>query len=95
MEKLPPEARRSLIADLVGVWNEMDAAKRQELNALLTVASDQTRAEVLAALLLAGKPGAPLITGLDLTPKQDDAVRGGVDQDAKPLESGAAKELAR
>ena len=56
--------------------------KRQELDAILTVAPDQTRAEILAALLLAGKPGAPLIKGLDLAPKQDEAAGGGVNRTA-------------
>jgi len=68
-DKLPPDVRRGLIGDLIAGWGEnIGDAQRQELNALLTVAPDQTRSQILAALLLAGKPGEPIIKALDLAP---------------------------
>ena len=80
-EKLPPDVRRGLIGDLVAGWGEVDDARRQELNAILAVASDQTRAEIFAALLLAGKPAEPIISALDLAPEKPAPADAGGDGD--------------
>lgn len=54
---LPPEARKSLIADLVGGWANVSDSDRTALKAVLKLASDATREEMRAALLLSGQPG--------------------------------------
>ncbi|WP_294540081.1 hypothetical protein [uncultured Rhodoblastus sp.] len=66
-ERLPPDVRRGLIGDLVGGWGGVTTDDRRDLDAILTVASDQTRAEISAALLLAGKPAEPIMKALDLS----------------------------
>jgi hypothetical protein len=89
-DRLPPELRRSLIGDLVVGWGAIDDARRRELEAILTVASDPARAQILAALLLYGKQGAPIIAALDLAPRQDLAPggEGGPDKALTAPEAG-------
>ncbi|MDR3448859.1 MAG: hypothetical protein P4M15_03780 [Alphaproteobacteria bacterium] len=69
-DKLPPEVRRSLVVDLVSGWGEIGEEQHRDLDALLTVASDKTRAQLLAALLLAGKKGEAIGNALDLAANQ-------------------------
>ncbi len=73
--RLPPDIQRTLIADLVGGWDEMDGVQRTDLDAELTVASALTRQQVRAALLLAGKAGSPIADalGLDSAPPSESA----------------------
>ena len=68
-DRLPPDVRRGLIVDLVSGWDEVGEEQRRELDADLTLAPDGARAEILAALLLAGKPAAPILKALDLAPE--------------------------
>ena len=93
-EKLPPDVRRGLIGDLVAGWGEVEDARRRDLDAILTVASDQTRAEIFSALLLAGKPAEPIIAALDLAPEQPAPADAGGDGD-KVLTSPRAGEVAK
>ena len=67
-DQLPPDFRRTLIGDLVGGWSELGWSRAAALSAILTVASDQSRTEILAMLLLWGPPGEPIIKALDLAP---------------------------
>ena len=72
-DKWPPEVRRGLIGDLLDGWIEFSEADRRELDANLTVAPDQSRNEILASLLLAGKQAEPIIAALDLAPPKEAA----------------------
>ena len=74
--RLPRDLRRSAMADLVGGWASLDEANRAALKAAMAFASGATRAEIRAALLLSGKPGAGIETALGLTP--DPASGGGL-----------------
>lgn len=65
-EELPPDLRRTLVGDLIGGWNELDAGARQALAASLAIKEDAAREQIRAALLLAGKPAAALIDALGL-----------------------------
>ncbi|MCW2284304.1 hypothetical protein M2323_002147 [Rhodoblastus acidophilus] len=71
-DKLPPDVRRGLVGDLVGGWEAVVEPERQELTALLAVASEKARSEILAALLLAGKPAAPIVSALGLEPEKQE-----------------------
>jgi hypothetical protein len=75
-EKLPPEERRGLVVDLVSGWGEIGEEEHRDLQALLTVASDKTRAQLLAALLLTGKNGEAIGNALDLAPDQPAPING-------------------
>jgi len=63
---LPPEERRSLIADLIGGWQFVGEAQRQALRAVFLTASEATRDEARAALGLAGREAAPMASALGL-----------------------------
>lgn len=90
-EGLPPDVRRGLIGDLVAGWSEVDDNGRSDLDAILTVASDQTRAELFAALLLAGRPAEPIIKALDLVPERPVLPGAGHDETkAQPPQAGEA-----
>jgi hypothetical protein len=91
--QLPPDLRRGLIGDLVGGWGDVDDARREELGAVLALAPDQARSEILSALLLAGPPGAPIIAALDLAPKTEPKTDKAAGQDAAPGGDGGDKTL--
>ena len=82
--ELPPDIHHTLIGDLIGGWIEINAAERDELNSLLTVETGETREEIRAALLLAGEPGAPVISSLGLTPETIDSSKDNEAVSAEP-----------
>ena len=61
---LPPDARRSLIGDLIGAWTVIDGAGRGRLAAILQNAPDGSGEEVRAGLLLNGDAGAQIASVL-------------------------------
>jgi len=63
-----PEARKSLVADLVGGWDETTVAERQALRAVFRAARAERREAVRARLLLLGKEAAPIAGALGLEP---------------------------
>ncbi len=77
-DRLPRDLRRSAMTDLVGGWASLDEASRAALKAAMAFASGATRAEIRAALLLSGKPGAAIETALGLTPDPAPAPNGPV-----------------
>ena len=70
---LPLDARKSLVADLVGGWAFVDEPGRQRLAAILSVASDNSPEALRAALLLAGAQGAAIAAALLPQPAQSPA----------------------
>jgi hypothetical protein len=68
---LPPDARRSLIGDLVGAWGAVDGPGRARLAAILQNGADGTREGVRAALLLNGDAGALIASALLPPPKPE------------------------
>ena len=62
---LPPDVRRTLVADLVGGWPALDGGERTKLSASLSEARDGSGEEVRAALLLAGAPGEAVAATLN------------------------------
>lgn len=70
-DALPPDARRSLIADLIGGWGEIDGNTRAKLVSVLKVEPDNAGVEVQAALLTNGDAGAALAR--ELFPAAGDA----------------------
>ena len=61
---LPPDARHSLINDLVAGWPAIEAEARQRLAAILQNAPDDSGEEVRAALLSNGDAGAAIASAL-------------------------------
>jgi hypothetical protein len=61
---LPPDTRRSLIADLVGGWGAFGGDDRARLSAILANAPDRSSEETRAALLLNGAAGAAIANAL-------------------------------
>jgi hypothetical protein len=61
---LPLDARRALVADLVGGWQALDDEARQRLAAILAAAPDRAPEELRAALLLSGADGAAIAAAL-------------------------------
>lgn len=61
---LPPDARRALVADLVGGWGVLGADDRGRFAAILVTAPDGSGEEVRAALLLNGAAGATIAAKL-------------------------------
>jgi hypothetical protein len=61
---LPPEARRALVADLVGGWQALDDEARRRLSAILAAAPDRSPQEISAALTLTGAEGASIAAAL-------------------------------
>jgi hypothetical protein len=92
-DRLPPDVRRSLIGDLVGGWSEIAEAQRTTLGDDLAIASDETRAQVLAALLLQGFPANSVIEALDLAPET--RVQGGAGRSGSQGSSPAQDTEAR
>lgn len=71
---LPPDSRRSLISDLVsGGFDAMDLDGRAVARFALATATQRTRDELNAGLLLMGKKGAKIATSLSLTESSDRA----------------------
>ncbi len=89
-QRLPPDVRRGLIVDLVSGWAAVGDEERRELDAELTLAPDRARAEILAALLLAGKPAAPILQALDLAPEPEPVAAPAPSSAALPMGQGAA-----
>ena len=71
---LPPDARRALIADLVGGWGALGGAQRARLTAIFAEDHERSREEVRAALLLNGAAGAAIVNAL--MPRPQDASQG-------------------
>ena len=67
---LPPEARKSLIADLAGGWEETTRAERDALRAVLLTARPERREEMRAALLPLGKEADQIAGAVGLEPLQ-------------------------
>jgi hypothetical protein len=65
-DQLPPSLRRGLARDLVDGWGELSEAQRRAIDDGLTIASDRTRAQVLAALLLESPSALEIVKALDL-----------------------------
>jgi hypothetical protein len=78
---LPPDARRSLIADLVGGWGVLGGDERARLSAIFAAAPDRSGEEARAALLLSGAPGAAIARAL--TPPPAKAAANAGDLNAK------------
>jgi hypothetical protein len=67
---LPLDARKSLVADLVGGWEFLDKEGRERLAAILAAAPDRSPEELRAALLLAGAQGVAIAAALFSGPAQ-------------------------
>ena len=67
---LPPDTRRTLVADLIGGWPALDGGERARLAAILSEASDRSGEEVRAALLLNSSPGAAIAATLLPSPPE-------------------------
>ena len=63
---LPPDSRRGLVGDLLGGWGDLAQNDRDSLRAIFAAGPVRSRQEVLGALLLSGKAGAPIIAALGL-----------------------------
>ncbi|MBB4200297.1 hypothetical protein GGD83_004126 [Rhodoblastus sphagnicola] len=87
-ERLPPDVRRTLINDLVGGWSAIGPGERLALADQIALVPDPSRGEMLAALLLVGKPADPIIKALDLSPE---AGADGGDETAAPVKPGPAE----
>jgi len=69
----PAEAKSGLVRDLVGGWIETSETQRTLLRIVLQEARPETRDELRAALVAAGKDGATVSSRLGLSPEPDRA----------------------
>jgi hypothetical protein len=91
-EQLPPDMRRGLVADLLGGWSEVPFTEQQQLADVLALSPDRSRAEIVAALRLAGASAAPVMAMLELAPDQDGGAAGVDAPEAGDPASGGAVE---
>jgi hypothetical protein len=64
----PAEARRVLIADLIGGWVLMSWDQRNQVRTILQEAPEDMRQQIISGLLLAGKDGTQIARVLNLVP---------------------------
>jgi hypothetical protein len=87
---LPPDARRALIADLVGGWGAIGGDERARLKAILGSAPDRSGEEVRAALLLSGAAGAAIAAEL-IPPPPKASPNAGAPAAARDVGASTAK----
>jgi hypothetical protein len=63
----PPPARSALLHDLIGGWQWISREQRTALRAALSIAANETRAEIRGALLSAGRAGAAIAPALGVS----------------------------